>query len=284
MPIDPLDLSARRAVQRDPMSLNAFPAAQTAHPPPITPHPFVPDSFLDLPKRRTLGRARMPLRAVSLSLLGFVLLVLVVVVIRLSGLEERVEPNWRLAIDMTAAYAMLAVLWVWLPRWIMRRHDAADLIQWRRPRRGDVLWALCGLVSMVVVWLVFEQIADWGDWWWTFRGEPPEDWSAFPNWWVAGMLAASAVILAPLVEETFFRGFILGGLNRVWWMVPSLVLSAALFSAVHLNLYAAIPFGIFGLIFGALYLRTKHLTAPALAHAGWNLGVILLLVAEHGVG
>ena len=289
MPPDPLELAARSADQQESMSLIAMPATQSAtqsalRQPPISPYPFVPDTFYDLPKPRTLGRVRMPVRAVLLSVLGFVLLVSMVVVFRLSGLHESIGPDWRFTAYMLVGNVMLVALWVWLPRWIMKRHDAIHLVQWRRPRRADLLWALLGLGIMVVVWFAFEQIADWGDWWWTFRAEPPEGWTAFPNWWVACALAVSAVIMAPFIEETFFRGFILGGLNRVWWMLPSLVLSAALFSALHVNLYAAIPFSLFGLIFGALYLRTKHLTAPALAHAGWNFGVTILLIVEYGVG
>ncbi len=285
MPVDPLELSARRAGQSGPMSLIALPAAQVAPtgalPEPVT---FVPDAFYDLPRPRTLGRVRMPLRALILSVMAFVLLVALIVGFRLSGIDDDLGPTWFFIVTLASSEALLILLWVWLPRWILRRHHAAHVLRWRRPRRADLLWTVGALALMAVIWVVFVELANWGGWWWAVRTDPPDDWNAFPNWWVAAGVLIAAVILAPLIEETFFRGFILGGLNRVWWMIPSMLVSAALFSAVHVNLYAAIPFGLFGLILGALYIRTQHLTAPALAHAGWNLGVIGLWIVEYGVG
>lgn len=285
---DPLELVARAARQHDEMALIALPAAQSsiAVPAvaPVAPISFVPDAFYDLPLPRTLGSVRMPVRALFLTLMGVVLIVTMFVALRLAGIHDAIGPTWFYFVTLVATEALMIVLWFWLPRRIMRRHDSLQLLQWRRPRRSDVLWALSALALMAVVWFVFVELADWGGWWWTVRTEPPDDWTAFPNWWIAAGVIVGAVILAPLIEETFFRGFILGGLNRVWWMVPSVIVSAALFSGVHVNLYAAIPFGLFGLILGVLYLRTQHLTAPALAHAGWNLGVTVLWIVQYGVG
>ncbi len=282
---DPLELVARAARQRDEMSLIALPAAQSSTAAaPITPSSFVPDAFYDLPRPRTLGRVRMPIRAIFLTVIAGVLLVALLVALHFAGIDDDIGPTWFFIVTLLSAEALVIVLWFWLPRRIMRRHDSLHLLRWRRPRRSDVLWAIGALALMAVVWFVFVELADWGGWWWTVRTDPPEDWTAFPNWWIAAGVIVGAVIMAPLIEETFFRGFILGGLNRVWWMIPSVIVSAALFSAVHLNLYAAIPFALFGLILGVLYLRTQHLTAPALAHAGWNLGVTVLWIARYGVG
>ncbi len=285
MPTDPLELAARGAEQHESMSLIALPSGRSVvGPTHDSPHSFVPAEFYDLPRPRTLGRVRMPVRAVFLAVLGVFLAISLFVILHLSGLEEGVGSTWYFAVSLVGAEALLLLLWVWLPRRIMRRHSSAHVLKWRRPLRGDLLWSLAGLAIMAVIWIIFVELAELGDWWWTVRAEPPEDWNAFPNWWVAAGVAFAAVIMAPLVEETFFRGFILGGLNRVWWMIPSILLSAALFSAVHINLYTAIPFALFGLILGALYLRTGHLTAPALAHGGWNLGVTVLLIVKYGVG
>lgn len=285
MPPDLLELTSRRAEQHEGMSLIALPAAQTSAAPALeSPLSFAPDKFYDLPRPRTLGRVRMPIRAIFLAVIAFVLIVAVIVALRLSGIREDLGPTWFYIVTLIATEVLLILLWVWLPRRVMRRHNSLHLLKWRRPRRADLLAAIVALALMAAIWVVFFEVADWGGWWWTVRTEPPEGWTAFPNWWVAAAVILAAVIMAPVIEETFFRGFILGGLNRVWWVIPSTVLGAALFSAVHVNLYAAIPFGLFGLILGALYLRTQHLTAPALAHAGWNLGVTVLWIARYGVG
>ena len=285
MPPEHPELTSRSAEQHEGASLIALPAAQTsAAPSPESPLSFAPDTFYDLPRPRTLGRVRMPIRAIFLAVIAFALILAVIVALRLSGIREDLGPTWFYIVTLIATEALLILLWVWLPRRVMRRHNSLHLLKWRRPRRADLLSAIVALTLMAAIWVIFVELAGWGGWWWTVRTEPPEGWTAFLNWWVAAAVILAAVVMAPVIEETFFRGFILGGLNRVWWMIPSVVLSAGLFSAVHVNLYAAIPFGLFGLILGALYLRTQHLTAPALAHAGWNLGVTVLWIARYGVG
>lgn len=84
--------------------------------------------------------------------------------------------------------------------------------------------------------------------------------SDFVFWLIAG------VVVAPLAEETFFRGFALGGLASRGLQNRGLLFTSLLFAAIHFNplffgqLLAA------GLILGALYLRTGSLVAPIVAH------------------
>ena len=298
MPEDALRLIAQPADQQSTLTLVAQPAGQSS-PAPISyvpDTPDTPDTWLDLPAPvtfepeaveptpRSLGRVRMPVRVLFLVLFSILVIVGLIVGLRLSNIDEDLGATWFFVVTVAVSEIVLVALWVVLPRWILRRHDSIHVVKWRRPQRVDLVWGIGGLALMAVTWIVFVEIADWGNWWWTVRTEPPEDWNAFPNWWVAAAVFVGSVVMAPFIEETFFRGFILGGLNRVWWVIPSVIVSAALFSAMHLNLYVAIPFALFGLILAALYLRTRHLTAPALAHAGWNLGVSVLWIVRYGVG
>ena len=51
-------------------------------------------------------------------------------------------------------------------------------------------------------------------------------------WW----LLAGGVIVAPVVEEIFFRGFVFAGLCRRYEWQKAAVISAALFALIHLQL------------------------------------------------
>jgi membrane protease YdiL (CAAX protease family) len=80
----------------------------------------------------------------------------------------------------------------------------------------------------------------------------------------------SAVGIAPVCEETFFRGGILGAYavsGRKGW---GLFISSLLFSAMHGSLIRSPLFFFDGLLLGWLYLRGKSLRAPLIAHITVN--------------
>ena len=78
------------------------------------------------------------------------------------------------------------------------------------------------------------------------------------------------VIMAPIVEETLFRGFLFSRLTTKWGMTKAMVASSLAFGLLHLN-----PIGatVFGLVACILYMRTGTLLAPIAVHALNNLMV-----------
>ena len=291
---DPLRLIAQPADQQSTLTLVAQPAGQSQS----APISYAPHTWLDLPQPvtvdpeavepapRSLGRIRMPVRVLFLIVVGSAALVGWFYLLRETNAYNELGWQWYLVAYLAGTSVLMILCWALLPRWILRRHGSSELVAWRRPTRQDFNWLTIGLALLVGFWFLYWQIIPWTGWEWALPVQPPDDANVvvFAAWWHAAILAIQVVIVAPYVEETFFRGFMLGALNRVWWLVPSLVLSAVVFSALHFNLRLIIPFAIGGLIFGAMYLRTKHLTAPAMAHAGWNLGVTVFLLMEYGVG
>ena len=77
-------------------------------------------------------------------------------------------------------------------------------------------------------------------------------------------------IVAPLTEEPIFRGIILRGLLRRHSPVASVVVSALLFSFIHLNPTQLLPAFLLGLLVGWIYLKTKSLWPCILVHAIYN--------------
>ncbi len=89
--------------------------------------------------------------------------------------------------------------------------------------------------------------------------------------WLLGL----AVLAAPLCEEFLFRGLIFGGLRRSMAVLPSAVLSAAIFAIVHPPI-AMLPVFILGLCTAWSYQRSKTLLAPMLVHALYNAAMVML--------
>ena len=91
------------------------------------------------------------------------------------------------------------------------------------------------------------------------------------------VIGVFAVILAPIVEESLFRGLLFPLLRDLGWPRLALWSTAFLFGAIHLNLAAFLPLSLFGATLAWLYLRTANLLAPIAAHAVFNLAPFILL-------
>jgi len=87
-------------------------------------------------------------------------------------------------------------------------------------------------------------------------------------------------VIAPLAEETIFRGFVYGWLQRVAPVYVAILVSAAIFSAVHGELLLYIPlFGV-GCALALFYQGSRSLWPGALVHSLFNLpGIIAILTA-----
>lgn len=105
---------------------------------------------------------------------------------------------------------------------------------------------------------------------------------AILNMTAANWIAFNNVLWAPIPEEVFFRGYILGRLSKgikssdsakVWG--SSLILSAAIFSSSHAftgdpPVLFAFAF-LFGCLAGLIYLLTRSILFPAAMHTAYNL-------------
>ena len=85
---------------------------------------------------------------------------------------------------------------------------------------------------------------------------------------VVGLYIATCVI-APIAEETFFRGFVFGGLRAHWPFWAAALVSSLIFGSVHLTTGpAAIPLlALLGVCFAYLYERSGSLWPAVIAHA-----------------
>ena len=132
----------------------------------------------------------------------------------------------------------------------------------RRPRVGPAVgWSLVAILAYVVLTLIYTALLR------PDSGDPVESGDAY------GTLIGSCVVIivvAPLCEEIFFRGFlyrILRGRMGLW---PALVLDGALFGSVHLTSGGPLAVALIaplGFLLCLLYERSGSLYPTIALHA-----------------
>jgi membrane protease YdiL (CAAX protease family) len=148
----------------------------------------------------------------------------------------------------------------------LNRVGLADLVKWSFLICGAVIF-----IEMPLGWIVDHPEQESVD---LFRHiTKPAQIAAF---------LLQAVLLAPMVEELFFRGFLLGFLKNYTSTGFALVLSAGVFAFAHANLGSVVQLWVLGLVLGLAYEHFGSLLLPMGIHACWNFFTALSLLLERG--
>jgi membrane protease YdiL (CAAX protease family) len=98
------------------------------------------------------------------------------------------------------------------------------------------------------------------------------------------LLGILSLALAPVMEETFFRGFLFGGLRGRWGLLGAAFGSGFLFALAHFTGLSSLPLlpaiGMIGMLFAWAYNYTGSLFAPIGAHFLFNLVAFLIAVFD----
>ena len=164
--------------------------------------------------------------------------------------------------------ALIVVSWI---GWTARRHQLSFRALFGSVPRNASAWGSIGIAVvgmnliqtaesvLLIPWL--EQNGPWLKEWYRINavGTLPSD----P--WAYVSRVAPAVVVAPIIEETFFRGLVYQRWARAWNR-PSLALlgGAVAFALVHGNWGGAF---VFALVATFLYVQTRSLWAPVVFHA-----------------
>lgn len=199
-------------------------------------------------------------------------------------LDQGLHPAARNAVEsfagQAASYgAALAALAVLL---LLRRGLPLSRIGWRAPRSvgrfGWLPWVAIAVAAAVGAL----YLADWlGSVAMQLLPNSPNTQCTDVRGEYSGYVAVAiplVCVIAPLAEETIFRGFLYGWLRRHLPVVPAVVVSAGVFSAAHTVLVLALPlFGV-GVILALLYEYSDSLVPGAIVHGLFNLvGIIAIL-------
>lgn len=83
----------------------------------------------------------------------------------------------------------------------------------------------------------------------------------------------TTIILAPIIEEIFFRGMMLNKWGQKYGLFKGVIFTSLIFAIVHpVSFFAAF---LTSLLYSILYVKTKKLYIPIIAHSFSNLIVLL---------
>lgn len=97
-------------------------------------------------------------------------------------------------------------------------------------------------------------------------------------------LAPLLVVLAPVTEELFFRGYVFRYLARTVSLPMGYLVSGVLFSAMHWNPSGFLIYLVVGSAFAWSYRKTDNMLAPIAAHVAYNgvamMGAVALQLSQ----
>jgi len=145
---------------------------------------------------------------------------------------------------------------------------------WRRLTRSPWLFFLAGCGLSIVVFIV------------TAKMQPPEDVpieELFRYKNTAILFMAMAVLVAPLVEETVFRGYLYPLFAKYFGVAASVIVTGVLFGLMHgaqLGWTWGLVFTLIavGIIFTFVRARTGSVFASFLLHLGYNSMIALVTI------
>lgn len=195
------------------------------------------------------------------------------------GSGGRPLPGFLLVSQALKAIALLAVVWLVA----LRRHrldwSAIGFVRcrqhwwWLAVLLAVIGFALrLGLAKMLVV-----SLPDWA----RFMASP-YSWRAAP-WPLMSALAGMTILVTPVAEEVFFRGFLFQWMasHRPLWL--AMLVSAAIFGASHLVPAQAISAALMSLLIMLLYLGSRSIWPCIVCHVVNNaLGMLLGMAAVEG--
>ncbi len=169
---------------------------------------------------------------------------------------------------------------------LLRGHSFWECLGWRKiaPRPGHharkpivYFFAGCGLSLFVAILSSRLKAPD---------NSPMEE--LFKNRQTALLFVAMAVLIAPLVEETLFRGYLYPLFARSFGVTPGILITGVLFGMMH-GAQLGWTWGLVtmlilvGIVFTLVRARTGSVFASFLMHLGYNsLISIAALIGTHG--
>ena len=97
-------------------------------------------------------------------------------------------------------------------------------------------------------------------------------------------LLFSGIVLAPIMEEIFFRGFLFRGFRQRYGVTTALLLSSFLFALSHLHLSAMLPTFLFGCVMAFMAHRSNSVFPGMIMHFLINSLGMCIVFASYKLG
>jgi membrane protease YdiL (CAAX protease family) len=159
-------------------------------------------------------------------------------------------------------------------------------VEWLGLRWSQWYLALCSPFVVVAMWCLVGllQFLGYFSWMEFMCGSPSTQDSVkmlqeSKDLLVVGAMSFMAVIMAPLVEETIFRGYLYPVMKRWLGIWPSLLITSLVFAAGHGSAALMLPLFVLGILLVLSYEFTGSILMPMAIHACFNGATVLAQLA-----
>ena len=197
----------------------------------------------------------------------------IIVSLALQG-DDEAASGAILQLALTGALNVVFIGIVW--GLAVRRRGASWSDLGMRRWGGGALWAIpAAVVVMLAIVVAYGVVIDALGW------QEEIELEIFNDRRIGVLAAASAlaIIAAPVVEELFFRGFVMQGLTRHMTPVKAALLSSVLFALAHVRPVTYAPIFLIGLVLAFVFLKTRSLPLAMAAHAIYNAIVVAVTLS-----
>jgi CAAX prenyl protease-like protein len=174
-----------------------------------------------------------------------------------------IDPRWIYGVTVVAVGGLLAIFW----------REYGELARQRRPTAAEALLAAAVGLGVFALWIQLD--APWMTIGAPSAGFTPLTVAGTIDWPLVAVRWIGAALLVPVMEELFWRSFLMRWLERPVFEgvdpqrvgTKAIVLSTFVFMLAHTMWLAAI---VAGLAYAWLYVRSGKLWLPVIAHAATN--------------
>lgn len=145
-----------------------------------------------------------------------------------------------------------------------------------RPFKSSAFgWIFAALVAYLILTSIYTVLVD-----------PPSEQlpsgleDADQNLLLAIATGMLLIVVAPLAEEVFFRGFMYQAFRNSFGVLPGALLSALIFGAIHFEFFKLVQLAILGVILALLFEKTRSLWSPIILHAVNNTLAYIYLLSQ----
>ncbi len=207
-------------------------------------------------------------KGVSVVIVGtFALVVLIVSVATTANVSDAT-----LGLVLSGLVQVMLILVTWRFTVADKRGGWRELGFRKKLRRASWGYVPIGIAACLVIAIIYGLIAEALGVNERLKPEFLEDHAR--AYFIAGGIIAIAI--APIVEETFFRGFVFAGLSREMKFWAAATVSAVLFTVAHLEPLIFVPIFLIGLLMAYAYQKTGSLWVTIMIHMGYNAAIFAI--------
>ncbi len=103
------------------------------------------------------------------------------------------------------------------------------------------------------------------------------------NPFILGGFIVLAALVAPVIEEIVFRGFIYSAVRKRAGVTLAIIVTSALFSLLHMSIFSFLPIFFLGIVLAYLYEKTGLLISSITLHVIHNSLLISMVLLMRGI-